>query len=47
MRNRLDDMITEARKPDADCPYLNPESLEGEPRGVLQQGRTAPVRMNG
>ncbi|MFK0154768.1 MerR family transcriptional regulator [Streptomyces sp. NPDC090493] len=45
VRDRLDDMITEARKPDTDCPYLNAGPLDEEPRGVLQQGRAAPVRV--
>ncbi|AXG77704.1 MerR family transcriptional regulator [Streptomyces paludis] len=47
VRKRLDGMITEAEKPDADCPYLHTGRLEEEPRGVLQQGQAASVRMSG
>ncbi|MFE4994482.1 hypothetical protein ACFRH4_24615 [Streptomyces mirabilis] len=42
VRNRHD-MITEAREPDPDCPYLPAEPLDGEQRGIRQQGRAAPA----
>ncbi|MFF1602989.1 hypothetical protein ACFVYV_36905 [Streptomyces mirabilis] len=46
VRNRLDDTITEAREPDPDCPYLPAEPLDGEQRGIRQQGRAASARVS-
>ncbi|MGW1504078.1 MerR family DNA-binding protein [Streptomyces mirabilis] len=46
VRNRLDDMITEARRPDTDCPCLPAELLDGEQRGIRRQGRAAPARVS-
>jgi hypothetical protein len=46
VRNRLDDMITEARRPDSDCPCPPAEPLDGEQRSIRQQGRAAPARVS-
>ncbi|MFE2710397.1 hypothetical protein ACFXKI_00015 [Streptomyces mirabilis] len=46
VRNRLDDMITEARRPESGCLCLPAEPLDGEEWGSRQQGRAAPARVS-